>query len=144
MTQTTQAAAAWLNLILNAVAIANLADNAASSPKTNLYISLHTASPGLTGTQLTNEAGWTGYSRIAVSRNSGAPAWTITGNVAHPNAIIDFGTASGGSETDTFMGIGTDATGAGHLEWYGALSPTIAVSNGVPVFLTTATAITGT
>jgi hypothetical protein len=38
-----------LKLIFNATAIANLADNAASSPLTNLYVSLHTADPGEAG-----------------------------------------------------------------------------------------------
>ena len=32
-----------LKLIFNATAIANIADNAGSSPLTNLYLSLHTA-----------------------------------------------------------------------------------------------------
>jgi hypothetical protein len=35
-----------LKLIFNATAIANLADNASSSPFTNLYVSLHTSDPG--------------------------------------------------------------------------------------------------
>jgi hypothetical protein len=33
-------------LIFNATAIANIADNAASSPLTSLYVALHTADPG--------------------------------------------------------------------------------------------------
>ena len=41
----------WMKLIFNATAIANIADNAASSPLTNLYVSLHTADPGETGDQ---------------------------------------------------------------------------------------------
>ena len=36
-----------LKLIFNAVAWANMADNAAASPLTNLYLSLHTADPGV-------------------------------------------------------------------------------------------------
>ena len=40
-----------LKLYLNATAIANIADNAASSPNTNLYVALHTADPGAGGTQ---------------------------------------------------------------------------------------------
>ena len=35
----------WLKLIFNATAIANIADNAATSPLTNLYVALHTADP---------------------------------------------------------------------------------------------------
>ncbi len=45
-----------LKLIFNATAIANLADNAATSPFTTLGMALHTADPGETGTQTTSEA----------------------------------------------------------------------------------------
>ena len=142
MTQTTAAAGNWLKLILNATAIANIADNAASSPLTNIYVSLHTASPGLTGTQTTSEAAYTSYARVAVARTSGG--WTITNNAAVPAATIAFPAATGGSETETFMGIGSASSGAGVLYWYGAISPTIVVSNGVTPQLTTATTVTGT
>jgi hypothetical protein len=40
-----------LKLIFNATGIANIADNAASSPLTNLYVSLHTADPTSSGNQ---------------------------------------------------------------------------------------------
>lgn len=142
MTQTTAAAGNWLKLILNATAIANLADNAASGPLTNIYVSLHTATPGLTGTQTTNEAAYTSYARVAVARTTGG--WTITNNTASPVATISFPAATGGSETETFMGIGSASSGAGVLYWYGAISPTIAVSSGVTPSLTTATVITAT
>lgn len=36
----------FLKLVFNATAIANIADNAASSPLTSLYLALHTADPG--------------------------------------------------------------------------------------------------
>lgn len=142
MTQTTAAAGNWLKLILNATAIANIADNAASGPLTNIYVSLHTATPGLTGTQTTNEAAYTNYARVAVARTSGG--WTITNNTAVPAATISFPLAAAGSETETFMGIGSASSGAGVLYWYGAISPTIAVSVGVTPQLTTSTTITGT
>lgn len=142
MTQTTAAAGNWLKLILNATAIANLADNAASGPLTNIYVSLHTATPGLTGTQTTNEAAYTSYARVAVARTTGG--WTITNNTASPVATISFPAATGGSETETFMGIGSASSGTGVLYWYGAISSTIAVSSGVTPSLTTATVITAT
>lgn len=142
MTQTTATAGNWLKLILNATAIANLADNAASGPLTNIYNSLHTASPGLTGTQTTNEAAYVSYARVAVARTTGG--WTITNNVANPVAAITFPAATGGSETETFWGIGSAVSGTGVLYWYGSISPTIAVSSGVTPSLTTASAITAT
>jgi hypothetical protein len=142
MTWTFTFAGDYLKLVLNATAIANFADNAASSPATNLYVSLHTASPGTGGNQTTNEAAYTSYARVAVARTSGG--WTITSNAAVPVATIAFPAATGGSETETFMGIGTASSGTGKLLWYGAISPTLSVSSGVTPQLTTATTITGT
>ena len=142
MTQTTTAADNLLKLVLNATNWANIADNASSSPLTNIYVSLHTASPGVTGTQQTNEAAYTSYARVAVARTSGG--WTVTNNTAVPAAQITFAAATGGSETETFVGLGWASSGAGVLYWYGSISPTIAVSGGVTPALTTATTITGT
>lgn len=88
-----------LKLIFNATAIANIADNAATSPLTNLYVSLHTADPGEAGDQTTNEAAYTSYARVAVARTSGG--WTITDNSVSPNSDITFPEATGGSETLT-------------------------------------------
>jgi hypothetical protein len=135
-----------LELILNAVAIANLSDDAASSPATNLYVSLHTASPTNAGDQTSNEISYTGYSRVAVSRNSGSPAWTISGSSpasASPNAAITFGNSTGGTGgTVTHAAIGTGASGTGKLLWYGAVSPTITVATGLTPILTVDSVIT--
>ena len=57
-------------LIYQATAIANLADNAATAPLTNVFVALHTADPGEAGDQTTSEATYTGYARIAVARTS--------------------------------------------------------------------------
>jgi hypothetical protein len=40
-----------LGLIFNGTAITTIADNAASTPLTNLYLALHTADPGEAGNQ---------------------------------------------------------------------------------------------
>lgn len=137
-----------LGLILEAAAIANLADNAASSPVTTLYVSLHTADPsttagaGTVATQNASEAAYTSYARVAINRNSGA--WTISSNSISPQAAITFPAATGGSETETYIGIGTSSSGTGKLLWSGALVSGIVVSNGVTPQLTTATSITMT
>lgn len=130
----------WLKLIFNATAIANIADNAASGPLTNLYVSLHTADPGEAGDQTTNEAAYTSYARVAVARTSGG--WTVTANSVSPAATISFPQATGGGETETHFGVGTASSGAGKLLYSGAISPTIGVSNGVTPQLTTASTIT--
>ena len=129
-----------LKLILNATAIANLADNAASSPLTNLYVSLHTADPGEAGDQSTSEATYTSYARVAVLRTTGG--WTVTNNSVSPVANIDFPNCTGGTNTITYFGVGTASTGAGVLYYSGTVSPSISVSSGVTPRLTTASTIT--
>lgn len=129
-----------LKLIFNATAIANLADNAASSPLTNLYVSLHTADPGEAGDQSTSEATYTSYARVAVLRTSGG--WTVTNNSVSPVANIDFANCTGGTNTITYFGVGTASTGAGVLYYSGTVTPSISVSSGVTPRLTTASTIT--
>jgi hypothetical protein len=65
----------FLLLIFNGTAIADLADNDATSPLTNLYVSLHTGDVGEAGSQTTSEATYTSYARVAVARTSGG--WTV-------------------------------------------------------------------
>jgi hypothetical protein len=129
-----------LKLIFNATAIANLADNAATSPLTSLYVSLHTADPGEAGDQSTSEATYTSYARVAVLRTSGG--WTVTNNSVSPVANIDFPNCTGGTNTITYFGVGTASTGAGVLYYSGTVSPSISVSSGVTPRLTTASTIT--
>jgi hypothetical protein len=129
-----------LKLLFNATAIANVADNAASSPLTNLYVSLHTADPGEAGDQTTSEATYTGYARVAVARTTGG--WTVTANSVSPVATIAFPACTAGSNTITHVGVGTASSGAGVLHYSGTVTPNVAVSSGVTPQLSTATAIT--
>ena len=130
----------WLKLIFNATAIANIADNAAASPLTSLYASLHTADPGEAGDQTTSEATYTSYARVAVARTSGG--WTVTNNSVSPAAEIAFPAATGGTETATYFGVGRASSGATQLDYSGAISPAISISSGVTPKLTTASTIT--
>lgn len=131
-----------LALLLNATTITSTAINATASPYTNLYLSLHTASPGAAGTQATNEAAYTSYARSVIARTSAG--FTVASGTATLTSAVNFVTATGGSETETYFGLGTDVSGAGNLWYFGSLSPTIAVSNGVTPQLTTGTTITET
>lgn len=133
----------FLKLLLNATAIANIADNAGSSPLTNLYLSLHTANPAASGDQTTSEAAYTSYARVAVARTTGG----FTAASAQSSALVataSFPAATGGSETETYAELGTASSGAGKLLYFGQISPTLAVANGVTPQLTTATAISET
>jgi hypothetical protein len=129
-----------LLLFFNGTTIANIADNAASSPLTNLYVSLHTADPGEAGTAVTSEATYTGYLRVAVPRTSGG--WTVTNNSVSPVANIDFPACSAGTNTITHFGIVSTSAGAGTLYYKGTVTPNISVSSGVTPRLTTASTIT--
>lgn len=130
----------WLKLIFQATAIANIADNAASSPLTNLYIALHTADPTDAGVQNASEATYTGYARVAVARSAGG--WTVTGSSVSPAAAISFGACTAGSNTATHWSVGVASSGATKILYAGAISPTISVSAGVTPQLTTASTVT--
>lgn len=128
-----------LALLFNATAIANIADNAASAPLTNLYVSLHTADPGESGAQNTSECAYTSYARVAVARTSGG--WSVASGSCSPVATISFPAATGGTETATYFGVGSASSGAGVLYYSGAVSPNISISSGVTPQLSTATVI---
>lgn len=129
-----------LKLIFNATAIANIADNAASSPLTNLYVGLHTADPGEGGSETTSEAAYTSYARVAVARTTGGWTAASSGSTS-PVANIDFPAATGGSETETYFHVGTASSGTGKILYSGTVTPNIVVSNGVTPRLNTSTVI---
>ena len=130
-----------LKLLFNATAIANIADNAGTSPLTNLYVSLHTADPGAGGSQTTNEVAYTSYARVAVARTSGG--WTVTANSVSPAATITFGecTASPGAAL-THFAVGTAASGTGKILYRGTLTPNVTMATGVTPLIKTTSTIT--
>lgn len=130
-----------LKLIFQAAAIANLADNAAASPLTNLYVALHTADPGEAGDQTTSEISYTGYARVAVLRS--ASGWTVTGASVSPVADISFPISTGGTGgTATHASVGVATSGASKILYSGALAPNIVVTTGVTPIITTGSTIT--
>lgn len=128
-----------LKLIFHGDGIANLADNAGTSPLTNLYAALHTSDPGLGGDQELNEATYTGYDRVPVSRSSAG--WTITADTVTPTDPIEFPAGTGGSGTVTHVSIGTHETGAGKILYRGTISPSIVTGDGVTPIITEASTI---
>jgi len=128
----------FLELIFNATTIANIADDASSSPATTITVAMHTADPGEAGTQSTNEATYTSYTRITVARTSGG--WTITTGSVSPVANITFPTATGGSETLTHFSVGSGVSN--QMMYSGTVTPNIVVTSGVAPILTTASTIT--
>ena len=130
-----------IKLIFNGTAIANIADNAASSPLTSLYLSLHTADPGEAGNQTTSEISYTGYARKAVTRNSGG--FTVSGASVTLTTDNDFPKMTGGAGgTVTYFAVGTASSGTGKILYSGAVSPTITVQTGTIPRLEAATSVT--
>jgi hypothetical protein len=93
------------------------------------YISLHTANPNETGSQNTTEAAYTSYARVSRARSTAE--WTVASGICDNDNVISFPPATGGSETETHFGIGSDTSGAGNLFLWGALNSSLAVSNGI-------------
>lgn len=133
-----------LALIFNATTWNLIAENDTSSPATNLYLSLHTADPGVGNDQTTNETAYTNYARIAVARTTGgwdAPSGGATANAA----LAQFAQCGVTGATLTHVAIGTAASGAGTVLYAGALSSSLAVANGIqPQFAAGALDVTET
>lgn len=115
MSITTGFAEALQGLIFNGTAVPGVAQNVVSAPLASLYMSLLLVDPGPDATQSTAEVSYTGYSRVAVSRDG--TAWSVSGAVATLLTAVDFGKcmAVAGTPVVTCVGLGTAASGAGEL-----------------------------
>ena len=136
---------AILNLVFRAVNWSLYADNTATTPQTNIGISLHTADPGDAGTASTSEIAYTSYTRVNVARTTGGWSAASGGSVS-PAANIDFPAGTGGSGTAThWMTAASNATpptGAQVQLWSGTVTPNIVTGDGVTPRLTTASTVT--
>jgi len=130
---------AILNLFFTATTWTSIADDTATSPLTNLYISLHNSDPGEAGTATTNETAYTNYARVAVARTGSG--WTVSGNSATNAGAVTFPACGVTGDTITNFGIVSTSSGAGTLYFSGTASLT--VSNGVtPEFAIGALSVT--
>lgn len=112
-----------LKAILNGTPIANLLDNAASSPFTQLYWSLHVGPVSVGGNQSTNECAYTGYARKPIDRNPSSPKFTCTGNAGTNDDAIPFDEKTGGTdEIPTHWALGTDPSGTGKVLFTGPIA----------------------
>lgn len=140
---------AYLALLFNGTAWANIADNAAASPITTLYVALHTANPGESGNQTTGETSYTNYNRVGVARSSTAAGdplngWTVTaGSVSPINDILfpTCGVMPGGRIVITHVSVGTAASGAGVRLYQGPITPNINVDEGIQPHIANSTTI---
>lgn len=128
---------AIMALLFQAVAWANMADNAASSPQTNISVAAHSADPGEAGTQSTSEIAYTSYARVNVARTTGG--WAVSGGVITPVAAINFPAGTGGSGTITHGTVGKTGGGASDVHMRGTVAPNIVCGSGITPQFSTST-----
>lgn len=117
-----------LALLLNAVTWTGVAQNA-GSPLTNLYLSLHTASP-VGNDQTSNEANYGSYVRIPVVRTTSG--WTVPASGASSNvALAQFAECTSGSNVITDVAIGSDVSGVGNIFYKGTLAAARTITSGI-------------
>jgi hypothetical protein len=132
-----------LRLFFNNTAIATVGDASGLQPSAaagSLYLALHTADPGEAGTQTTSEVAYTSYARAAVARTAGG--FTVSGNTVTLTSNVSFPAGTGGSGVATHFSVGTAASGAGKILYFGAITPSITCGNGITPQLTTTTNLT--
>ncbi len=83
------------------------------------------------------------YARQAAARASGAGGWTVSGNTATLSTLTAFpAMASGAGGTVTYFGVGSGSSGATELDFFGTVTPNLAVVAGITPKLDTGTVIT--
>lgn len=91
-----------------------------------LYVALHSADPGETGTQLTNEVAYTDYARQPITKATG---WTDGGSTFTNAALIQFPVCGAVGATARYVSIGTVTTGgAGQILYSGQLSADLSIA----------------
>lgn len=122
-----------LSLIFENANYANVGDATGLRGSTTagvFYVSLSTGTLTDTSTQTTTETAYTNYLRSGGSVARSTAGWSVATGTADNDAAITYAT-SGSSSTVTDFGIGSDSTGAGNLYLYGALTSSLAISNGI-------------
>lgn len=131
MTATNQFEDDLLDLLFTNVTAPNIGDGTGIAGGTagSIQVSLHTTTLTDTDTATTSgEAAYTSYARETVARS--VSGWTVATGTVDNDAAITFTTATGGSETETDFGL-TLQTSGDFLQIYGALTASLAVSNGI-------------
>ena len=91
-----------------------------------IYLALYTSSPGEGGSATTNEANYTGYARVAITKATG---WTDGGSSFTNSGILSFPQCTGGTNALTYGGLVSTSVGAGQIFYFGALGDALNVAN---------------
>ncbi len=95
----------------------------------SLYLSLHTADPGVGGTQLTSEVGYTSYTRVGVPPTG--TNFALTSGVMENLNSTAFPSCTGGTATATHLAIGSASSGAGLLYYRTELQTALSIASSV-------------
>jgi hypothetical protein len=112
-----------LRLYLENTTAANIGDPTGlvgSTTPGSVFVSLHTADPGETGDQTTNESAYTNYARQAVARSTAG--WTIASGTGDNDAAVIFPLCGVTGSTITHFGLGSATSGAGNRDLNGTAS----------------------
>jgi len=144
MPKSTDAANRIVNLMYRATAWPTVADNAASTPLTDVVVALHTATlTAATNSQAENEVAYTNYARQNVARSTG---WAAASGGATSNAaLLQFPQSGATGATLAAVSTGTTISGATPVWHYGTLNSTITIGASAsitPQFLAGALVIT--
>lgn len=145
MPKSTDACNSILALMYNATPWANVADNASSSPLTNLYIALHTANlTAGNNSQAENEVAYTNYLRIAKLRTTAG--WIApSGGATENEGQAQFAQCGVTGATAAYVSTGVGSSGATAVWHYGQLNSPLSISSGItPQFADGALTITET
>lgn len=132
MSMTNGAEQAFLDLLFLNTNWANIGDATglrSSITTGSFFISLHTADPGESGNQTTNETSYTGYARVGVARDN--TGWSRTVSTISNTAKVVFPQCTAGFASVTHFGIGTASTSTGTLLMKGELTAGLSVSTGI-------------
>jgi len=146
MPKSTDACNRILNLMYRATAWATVADNAASTPLTDIYVGLHTATlTAATNSQAENEVAYTNYARQPVARSTG---WVAgSGGSTNNAALLQFPQSGATGAVLAAVSTGTTISGATPVWHYGTLNSPITIGASAsitPQFLANALVITET
>lgn len=126
MPKSTDACNRFLNLLYRATAWATVADNAASTPLTNVVVALHTATlTAATNSQAENEVAYTNYARQNVARSTGWAAGS--GGSTSNAALLQFPQSGATGATLAAVSTGTTSSGATPVWHYGTLNSPITI-----------------
>ena len=126
MGKSTSTSNSILALIYNAVAWANIADNAGSSPRTYIEIALHTGTVAVGDAQTVNEANFGAYARLQIARSTSGFEVPASGSTSN-KTLAQFLECTGGTNVITNVSTGHGGT----VLHTGTLSSPRTISSGI-------------